>query len=573
MSTLYSEKIAKVGANRAKIEKNTFLLHLYVPPFLHEEEVGDALGNLNSENMRLNVLLFYTYLNKVFYKVGNKDTGAWVGVHKDVRRSLLGNDYVQVIKRLVAHDLLEMRVYNKDGRIFPAGHCRYGADGMNKSFRAPLHLLKKDQPWRHESRELTPHLRKKLSTISGRGKATMEEYRALTAANMSLLVLIDTPASRAAIDGFYAQLNQKPSAEQYLHIFNNYPFSDATVDEFGNRLHHEVVRLPKCLRPFLRFRDYPDQDMVELDLVASQPSFLANITPKLIQQYAPECADAIPYFQKYSQKPGYQEYQRLCQEGAIYEHLRDKFNERYGSSLVSPVTRDDAKDIYYNAAFSNYKFREKMDNDDSLAKTEQRLAKHLVAFNLDGAAKASATLFKKRSFNLFKELFSPIHQLFADLKELNWDFNPSKDKGKTKKYTNNCLLAQRIESGIIFSHLVKSLVNAGIERFTTTHDSLNVMKCDEKLARRVVKAALKQARLKMNLKAKDQPTGSTELDQLFNDLDVLDYQPTTEPVAQEQLGELPDISLKPDFNQLSDQQRSEQLDRYLKMTYNPVLDL
>lgn len=565
MFTLYSENIAKVGANRTEKEKNSPLLHLYVPPFLCEKEVGTALGDLNSENMRLNVLLFYTYLNKVFYKAGNKDTGAWVGVHKDVRRSLLGNGYVQVIQRLVAHDLLEMRVYNKDGRIFPAGHCRYGADGVNKSFRAPLHLLKKDQPWRHESRELTQHLRKKLSTISGKGKSAMEEYRALTAANMSLLVLVDSPASRAAIDGLYAHLNLKPTAEQYLHIFNNYPFSAATVDEFGNRLHHEVVRLPKCLRPFLRFRDHPDQEMVELDLVASQPSFLANITPQLIEQYAPECAAAIPYFQKYSQEPDYQEYQRLCQEGIIYEHLQDKFNKRYGSSLASLVTRDDAKDIYYNAAFSNYKFREKMDTNDSLTTTEQRLAKHLVNFNLEGARKASATLFKKRSYNLFKFLFPSLHKLFTDLKALTWDFNLK------KKHANNCLLAQRIESGIVYTHLVKALVGAGVERFTTTHDSLNVMKCDEKLARRVVKAALKQARLKMNLKAKDQPTGSTELDQLFNDLDVLDYQPTTEPtpVAQEQLEELPGISVKPDLSQFN----QEQLEQYLAAKFDPVLGL
>ena len=504
MSVLYSEKIAKVSGKKEKNKKVANILHLYYPPFLRDEEVGAALGNLDSPAMRLNVKLFYTYLNKVHYQVYNQDSTAWVGVHKDVRRSLLGNDYVEVVKRLVSWDLLELRYFNVDGRFFPEGYCRYGADGANKSYCAPLHLIKKDQPWRHEECELTPRLRQKLNSVAGRGKATMEEYRALTAANMKLMMLVDTPECRAAIDAFHAQFNHRPTAAQYLDLFNNFPFAEPVADDFGARLHHEVVRLPKSLRPFLRFRDHQDQEVVEVDLVASQPSFLANITPKLIEQYAPECAEAIPYFEKYSQDETYKAYQQHCFEGTIYEHLRDEFNKRYGSSLVAPVTRDDAKNIYYNAAFSNYKFKEKADNPASLAKTEARLAKHLAAFNLEGAAKASATLFKKRSYTMFKELFPALHQLFADLKDLNWDFNPSKDKGKTKKFTNNCLLAQRVESGIVYLNLVKSLVNAGIERFTTTHDSLNVMKCDEKLARRVVKVALKQARLKMQLKTKDQ---------------------------------------------------------------------
>ena len=503
MSSLYSKKIAKVSIENQESKENYPLLHLYVPPFLSEEAIGAALfreskeANLDTPGMRVNVLLFYTYLNKIFYNGVKKDANVWVGVHRDVRRSLLGNAYVKVIERLVAHDLLELRVYNKDGRFFPKGLCRYGKDGVNKSFQVPLHLLKKDQPWRHETCALTPHLRKKLTTIAGRGKTAMEKYRALTAANMNLLVLVDTPASRAAIDALFARRKHRVSAEKFIHIFNNFPFGEPVVDKFGARLHHEVVRLHKSLRPFLRFRDHLDQEMVELDLVASQPSFLANTTPELILKYAPECADAIPYFEKYSQDENYLKYRRLCRESSIYEYLRDEFNKLYGSSLVSPVTRDDAKNIYYNAAFSNYKFREKADQPESLAKTEARLLRYQLSGNEQGARKASDTLFKKRSYHLFKQLFGSIHQLFADLKELYWDFNPG------KKHAANALLAQRIESGIVYQNLVKSLVNAGIERFTTTHDSLNVMKCDEPLARRAVMQALEQAGLTMTLKQKD----------------------------------------------------------------------
>jgi len=162
MSILYSKKIAKVSIENQENTKNSPLLHLYLPPFLTEEAIGAALfrenkkENLDTPGMRVNVLLFYTYLNKIFYNGIRKGTTYWVGVHQHVRRSLLGNAFVEVIERLVAHGLLEMRYYNNDGRFFRKGFCRYGKDGVNKSFQVPLDLLKKDQPWRHETCELTP---------------------------------------------------------------------------------------------------------------------------------------------------------------------------------------------------------------------------------------------------------------------------------------------------------------------------------------------------------------------------------------------------------------------------------
>jgi hypothetical protein len=61
---------------------------------------------------------------------------------------------------------------------------------------------------------------------------------------------------------------------------------------------------------------------------------------------------------------------------------------------------------------------------------------------------------------------------------------------------------------------------------------------------------------------------TTDLDQQYSDLDLLDYQPTPQ-----QLEEIPGIFLKPDFDQLTDEQRDAQLDNYLRMRYDPALGI
>lgn len=517
MRNLYNKKSSKVF-NQVSEEQREKLLHLYLPPRLTDDAIRAALqaaqphvkfrpgkdkpDQLDTPAMLVNVKLFFTYLNKVFYRP-DRNSATWVGVRRDDRRTLLGIHYNEVIDALLVHELLERQDYNKDGRYFPNGYCRFGDVGLTKSYRAHLDVLVAGTGWRHETTELTQALRRKLGSLGSKQKNTTEHYRALTHANMSLLILLDTPECRAAIVAMFARYNTQISPEEFIQTFNNYPFQEEpNVDDFGGRLHHEVVRLHKSLRPFLRFRDHLDEQVVELDLVASQPSFLANITPQLIEKYAPECSAAIPFFEQYSQRKDYREYQRHCIEGTIYEHLRDKFNELFGGSLVTPVTRDDAKNIFYTAAFSNYRFREKSNNPASLAATETRLNKYVLSGQSEKAAKASAALFKKRSYHLFKHLFPSLHELFTDLKALNWKFNPG------DQHSNNCLLAQRIESGIVYTHLVKSLVDGNVERFTTTHDSLNVMQCDEKLARKLVTRALKQAGLQMNLKEKKATTAS-----------------------------------------------------------------
>jgi len=86
---------------------------------------------------------------------------------------------------------------------------------------------------------------------------------------------------------------------------------------------------------------------------------------------------------------------------------------------------------------------------------------------------------------------------------LEWNFSPSFNKdGNPKRYANNCLLAQRVESGLVFTVLVEALRLAGIERMVTIHDAILMRAQDEKGTRRIIQCEFERLTLKLRLKTK-----------------------------------------------------------------------
>lgn len=71
-----------------------------------------------------------------------------------------------------------------------------------------------------------------------------------------------------------------------------------------------------------------------------------------------------------------------------------------------------------------------------------------------------------------------------------------------KKHAANCLLAQRIESGLIFDVLVKTLRDSGIEYVITLHGALFLREVDAVKCRKIVKEELRKIELKLKIKAK-----------------------------------------------------------------------
>ena len=497
---MYSIKNAEKVDPKQKI-KSKRAVHLYLPPNLALTEMSVSLTGERGQIVKTtSVALLYTYLYKNVLFNQDRDTERWVQISWGNLRTILGSDYREVVDTLIKTKFLDRLEHNEDG-VMPKderGHywnCASKA-GECKKYRIPAHLLSPTKLFTVVKEPVTTMLTNKIASLNKPVRDEVEKYRELALFNMSDIILLDTPACRAVLDELFARGSVRLGTTDYLEIFNHYIFEVPVVCDFGHRAHHRVVRLNKRLRPFLRFRDDLDSAIVELDFVASQPSILANIDAKLIKKYAPECAAAIPLFAKYEKKPDFEHYRQHCFAGTIYEYLRDEFNATHGSKRATPVDRDDAKNICYNAFFSNYKYREAA---ASVEVSEKRLTKVLLAGTQAQVDAIHNTLFKKRSYELFKRLFPSVHSLFAAIKDLDWSaFNPG------EQHANNCLLAQRIESGLIYTRFVAALVKGGITRFGTTHDAINLKAQDEDKARKIIQKEIKKMGLNLNLKTKTQ---------------------------------------------------------------------
>ena len=488
--SIESQKVAK--SLKKKFERDYYL---FLPPLLSLNELSIQMTGKRAQHaFTTRCALLYTYLFKNMLHYQDQNTERWVEISRRSLRTMLGTKYCQVVDDLIKFDYLERLECNGEGVVHKHNRSHYwncaGKPGACKKYRIPTRLLSPSKLFSVSKQPVTTMLTNKITALNAPVGAEVEKYREMALFNMGDVILLDTPACRAMLDELYAELSITLTTDDYLEFFNNYVFQPFIVCDFGHRAHHRVVRVHHRLRQFLRFRDALKMPLVELDFVASQPTLLANITPVLIKRYAPECTQALPLFAKYEPEQDYKDYQQLCFDGLIYEHLCDKFNARYTTS----ITRDDAKNICYIAFFSNYEYR---DNAKPQGVTEDRLHRALLTGSDTQVAEIRETLFKKRSYELFKELFPSVHALFFAIKKLDWSsFNPG------DMHSNNCLLAQRVESGLIYTRFVKALVAGGITRFTTTHDAINVQAPDEEKARRIIEQEVRKTGLKLNLKTK-----------------------------------------------------------------------
>ncbi|OGX85077.1 hypothetical protein BEN47_15275 [Hymenobacter lapidarius] len=253
----------------------------------------------------------------------------------------------------------------------------------------------------------------------------------------------------------------------------------------------------------MRFLDRFDCQLVEIDLVNSQPGLFAAITPAHIKRFAPECAAAIPFFQAVKEKEDYKLFQRLCFDGTIYEYLQQEYNRAYGAKLLKLLTRDDAKNIFYVGAFSDYDF---MDSQHEVVWEQKRDNALLYGASDERVSEVEDALHKVRSYQLLETLFPSLIHLFAQLKQLDWAA-----LGAVKAHSTNCLLVQRIESGLIFTVFVKALLAAGIEYVVTLHDAVFLREVDAPRARKIIEQEMRGLGLKLKLKEKkDTATSQSE---------------------------------------------------------------
>ena len=508
--------------------------NFFLPPRLDLIELQLLFGESNRQKAIVdNVCLLYTLLcqDLVSQHLLNYQNG-YTQLHSMWLETIFGNDYKQVIDLLLSQDYLEINQFSPTGEYYPEGYYSKTLK-CAKAYRIPGHLRAKDKLFVRvalpkQCRVLCSKI-DRLNHVSNDPAVATDHCRQLVLEKVDNLVLLDNDDTRFIIKSLLLSKGRpydEALAAAIIEQFNFGPVHHPSVCAFGGRLHSRLTKIYKQLRPQLRFENYLQDAMVEIDLVASQPWFLSVVSPRLIKQFVPECQEAIPFFKDVAHKEDVLLFRAKCanpdKNQGIYDHLRDLYNAKYGESF----TRDQAKAICYRAFFCDYSRKEKTSVSQCarvVEQWEQRVATHLdqdleqgeltlpplaqaslASIRKDEAAmlkKAKNKLFTQKCYEIFRDNFPGMHQLFTNIKQLHWDFERGQREGKvTKQYANNALLAQRLESGVVFGVVVRALMEANLTNTVTIHDAFLVRKCDEAKARKVIKKAFNSVGLKPNFK-------------------------------------------------------------------------
>ncbi|AWM32139.1 hypothetical protein DDQ68_04610 [Hymenobacter nivis] len=441
---------------------------------------------------------------------------------------IFGIGYRGVLDLLLAAGLLEVNQVNPEtGEVKTTGYYSK-TRATAKSYRIPKRLHELGKFYKTATiNTLDKVLMNKIARLKGvttDQHLKREYYRNYVLAQMNQVVLLDNDHSRSVIALECAKRGVAYTDEYAtarINAFNFDPVKRSVICAFGTRVHTEITNNLKQMREDFRFGG-DSSKWEEIDLVASQPWFLSIITPALIKKFVPECADAIPAFKTYNRHPDLLRFRRLCADPdyGIYEAFRDAYNAMYGAQF----TRADAKRICFRAFYTNYQKHEKLTPAkcavrvqracDALAAVEEshkhvlcfgyRYQRHEAVQQLQAAKKrvklAKSLLFSHQCITMFKAEFRGAYDLLAEIKLLPWDFERGTKTFYTKYYANPALLAQRMEASIVYTVVVKALVDAGITRIVTIHDSFCVREQDAAQAKKIIKRAFAQLKLKPSLK-------------------------------------------------------------------------
>jgi hypothetical protein len=513
--------------------------YFFLPPLLCLNELNVVLtGERSTSKLTANACLLYTLLCQDLIRLRLAgDPDGYTQVHSNTLQTIFDDNYAKVIKLLLASSLLEvLQVDPLTGEYHPDGYYSK-TDKTARAYRIPAHLRTADQLFKHSPinaahAKPNPVLAKKidrLNRVTTDPTVLADYHRQLVMANMRQLVLVDNAETRALIAGWAARKNvvyDEALSSALIAKFNDSPIGEPSVDAFAGRVQGKVVTLIKLLRAQQRYRDELSSALVEFDLVASQPWFLSIVSPALIKKFVPECADAIPFFKAAAKEEDVVRFRKLCGNAepgqGIYDELAKQWNARYQDTF----TRDQAKAICYRAFFSDYERKEKTNiaqRERSVTYWSKRVAKAQRAadvatlLGIASDVKVTATvlneqktklkravskLFTQKCYELFKDKFPGMYELFRQIKTLRWDFPRGQKPGetKTKYYANNALLAQRLEANIVFGVVVKALADAKITKVHTIHDAFVVREQDAPKARKVILKAFKSIGLRPNLK-------------------------------------------------------------------------
>ena len=223
---------------------------------------------------------------------------------------------------------------------------------------------------------------------------------------------------------------------RYLKAINDGDVFWFKVDAFGERCHHPYTNLKSEYRKGIRFQDYQDEALMQIDIKNSQPYFSSVLNEKIIDEILPEFAAVKPLIADLQLEPDYQLYCDLCRTGMIYEYMAE----------LMGITRKEAKGQFFGAIlFSNLRVAKKFQSMKYAFIDAFPSVHHFL------------TIIKKMDLNSFPEIAEVLGYV------------------STKKFS--CAM-QRLESRLIIQNVSGRLIAGGIGPFITIHDSFIILPQD-----------------------------------------------------------------------------------------------
>lgn len=415
---------------------------------LQHEVANDYNGKISD----INFFLFFHLLSEPYFNIRTDSPGEYLQIHSDVLRCIFRGNHKSVIKDLVNAEYIQHN---------PAYS---NATGLCKSYRIHPKRIDISAPFNYVIENADAHFLRKLTTLRSSNLAIKRDtngvpiqrdakYQHVIEQNANLMLVPNADALQYITEQYTKKGNINP-AQYYFDYFNNDPLKRVAIDGFGFRLHTVITNMPKVIRQCLRFISAPMVPVRELDIVNSLPFFLSSVTAELVSKFVPESISAVPVFCRYEEESNFLKFKSLCQSGEIYEYLIGNFEMEYYTlpDTVDKPKRKYAKQLTFSALFGDYELKDANSNRE---------------------CKSLAATINRDFFNLYKREFPMVYELFREVKALPWDFTLNK-AGERKRYANNALLAQRLESGVMYGHIVTACIDNGYTEVVTIHDCLLV---------------------------------------------------------------------------------------------------
>ncbi len=257
--------------------------------------------------------------------------------------------------------------------------------------------------------------------------------------NTEQIQMVNNHSSRATLRYFLKMVETTP--KEFLEIFNTNENRTIT-DDFGYRLHHKLTCLKKTFKKYLSVNN---EQLMELDITNSQPFIASIISKDLLYRLSKDSAHIkellplVPVIEKYQEKKDFKQYRELCYKGELYEFLLKKHNIDYGKS----IERGRLKKIVFKSFFSDF-------------------SKHHLRSEEE----------KKRVIQLIRKCFPSLYFMLKEIQSVNLKLklleHPKLGQESRK---NTPLLMSRVESEVMFNHIIPRVVERGIW-CSTIHDSI-----------------------------------------------------------------------------------------------------